>query len=176
MLLNNLLLVNNPWTTAALVDTETNCHLGVSPTLPRSRPDTWWLSPPAPRTSRGCRVRVVLVENRDDFSKEFRERLVVPGHLDPPDRTEQPGLRSPCLEALGEEAQESEGAHLDRRAAGRVLEGPGVGVELAAVGGEVIGLGDCGLEVHDALRPVVEVDQNVDLVADDAGTRAPRWG
>ncbi len=74
-----------------------------------------------------------------------------------------------------EQAQPGDGAKT-KLARGGMLQGIGVGMQLAAIEGDVLGFGLRGLEVHHAVGAIVEVYQSVKLASQEAAQGMTRQG
>ncbi len=78
------------------------------------------------------------------------------------------GRGDPCgMRGLHQQAQPGDGAELKLSGCG-MLEGIGVGMQLAAVEGDLGRLGLGGLEIHYAMGAIVKINRGVDLAAQEA--------
>lgn len=78
------------------------------------------------------------------------------------------GRGDPCgMWGLHQQAQPGNGAELKLAGCG-MLEGIGVGMQLAAVERDLGGLWLGSLEIHDAMGAIVKINRGVDLAAQEA--------
>ena len=68
------------------------------------------------------------------------------------------------MRGFHQQAHPGDGAEIEPTRSG-MLQGIGVGMQLAAIEGDLGGLGLGGLEVHHAVGAIVEINRRIDLTA-----------